>query len=346
MAMEFRRLGRTNLRVSEIGLGTEHLDRSRENVESMIRTAVEAGVNYVDVLYADPDGSADFWDSFAPAIRRYREHIVLAAHWGHSKDADQSQRGLDRVLGLVGNEYVDVAIIQVIDHEKQWKDVALKAVERLMRYKEQGRVGHIGMSGHFVPTALMALNSGFIDVLMYGINLVTCADGEIREVYRACEEHDVGLVAMKPYYGGTLLFTRGKQPRIPAAKCLAFVLSQPVSTTVPGARNVDELRATLHYLEATDEEKDYSNIKEIHRHLTEQCVYCQHCHPCPQKINIAGIIALVDQAQGALEEEARTAYSEQDVKASDCTECGGCMQRCAFGVDIVEKMGTAVALFE
>jgi len=346
MTMGFRRLGRTNLRVSEIGLGTEHLERSRTNMESVVQTAVEAGVNYMDVLYADPDGSADFWDSFGPALRRYRERIVLAAHWGHQKDADQSRRGLDRVLGLVGNEYIDVVIIQVIDHEAQWKEIGLRAMDRLMRYKEQGHIGHIGMSGHFVPVALTALNSGLIDVLMYGINFVTCADGGIREIYRACDEHDVGLVAMKPYYGGTLLFTRGRQPRIPAAKCLSFVLSQPVSTTVPGARNTDELRTTLHYLKAADEEKGYGEIGDIRHHLEGQCVYCQHCHPCTQEIHIAGIIELVDQAQGGLEEEAKAAYSKQEVKASDCTACGVCVERCPFGVDVIRKMETAMALFE
>lgn len=346
MAMEFRRLGRTDLRVSEIGLGTEHLERSRANMESVVRTAVEAGVNYMDVLYADPDGSADFWDSFGPALRRYRERIVLAAHWGHSTDADQSQRGLERVFSLVGNEYIDVVIIQVIDHEEQWREIGLRAVDRLMRYKEQGRIGHIGMSGHFVPTALTALNSGLIDVLMYGINFVTCADGEIKKIYRACEAHDVGLVAMKPYYGGTLLFTRGRQPRIPSATCLSFVLSQPVSTTVPGAKNTDEFRTTLHYLEATEEEKSYGDIGDIRHHLSGQCVYCQHCHPCTQEIHIAGVIALVDQAQGGLEEEAGAAYSGQGVKASECTACGVCMERCPFGVDVIGKMETAVTLFE
>ena len=54
MTMETRTLGRTGLEVGVIGLGTEHLHTTRQNMDAVLDLAVSAGVNYIDVLYNDP----------------------------------------------------------------------------------------------------------------------------------------------------------------------------------------------------------------------------------------------------------------------------------------------------
>ena len=205
----------------------------------------------------------------------------------------------------------------------------------------------MGLSGHTAPIAIKAVQSGLIDVLMYPINLLGHDDEEVRALYQVCEEQDVGLVAMKPYHGGTLLFANGKPSGITPAQCLHYVLAQPLSTTVPGARNAEELQATLHYLEATEEEKDYSSIPaNIHDYLAGQCVYCHHCLPCPQDIQIGWMIWLADYAQRGVTDELRGWYSSYSVKASACIECGDCVERCPFGVDVIAKMRETVELFE
>ena len=54
--MEMRKLGKTGISVSAIGLGTEYLvGQSRKTVVSVAKEAVEKGVNYVDVLFAYPE---------------------------------------------------------------------------------------------------------------------------------------------------------------------------------------------------------------------------------------------------------------------------------------------------
>ena len=88
--------------VGVVGLGTEHVMQERETMAAVLRTAVEAGVNYVDLLYDDPAGAPDFWDNLAPVLQPYRDKLVLAAHWGwgpgHNSDLDGAQRCLDEVL--------------------------------------------------------------------------------------------------------------------------------------------------------------------------------------------------------------------------------------------------------
>jgi len=77
-----------------------------------------------------------------------------------------------------------------------------------------------------------------------------------------------------------------------------------------------------------------------------QCVYCNHCLPCPVGIDIGKIASLVDQAEVELTTELLAAYQALPIKASECLSCGDCEGRCPFDVEIVAKLEKAVALFE
>ncbi len=344
--MEQRRLGRTGLEVGALGLGTEHLEQSKDSMEEVIRTAVASGVSYLDVLYEDPDSASGFWESFAPAVKPYRDKLVLAAHWGCYDDVDKGQRCFEEVLARLGG-HAEVAIVAVIDKEEQWDGWGRRSVEVLSRYREEGRIGHIGMGGHFPWTAMKAVESGAVDVLMFPINMLKHDDEETQRLYRACAERSIGLVAMKPYSGGTLFRVGGKPTGITATQCLAYVLSQPVSTVVPGVKNVEELRTALRYLCATDQERDFRQaIANLPVYFEGVCTYCRHCLPCPQDIRIPEVMLLLDFAQGGVADELRQWYSGFKLKASACTECGTCMERCPFKVEVIAKMKRAVELFE
>jgi predicted aldo/keto reductase-like oxidoreductase len=346
--MEQRTLGGTGLKVGAVGLGTEHLEHSRANMEEVVRVAVEARVNYLDVLYEDPDGASGFWGSFAPAVKPYRDKLVLAAHWGPSyhDDLEKGRRCFEEVLARLGG-HAEVAIIAVIDEEEHWDGWGQRSVEVLSRYREEGRIGHIGMSGHFTWTAMKAVESGAVDVLMFPINMLKHDDEETKRLCRACSERGIGLVAMKPYFGGTLFRVGGKPTGITPTQCLAYVLSQPVSTTVPGVKNAKELRTTLRYLDASEEERDFRQaIANLPVYFEGVCTYCRHCLPCPHDIRIPEMTLLLDFAQGGVTDELRQWYRGFKVKASACAECGTCMERCPFKVDVIAKMKRAVELFE
>lgn len=332
--MEYRRLGKTDLKVSGLGVGTEHIEKSSEDVERILYRAIDAGVNYLDLF---------FWEQLGPIVNPHRDDFILAAHW----------EGLEEILAKVVNGYVEIGMLTMIDTETRWAGWAQESLERLRRYKEQGRVGYIGISSHRAPVAIKAVNSGLIDVLMYPINLASHAIEADRAVYQACVDQDVGLVAMKPYAGGTLFVRAGRPTGITPVQCLAYTLLLPVSTAVMGVKSTGELDAALHYWKATDEEKDYRSIvADIHHYLGDrniylgQCVYCNHCLPCPQDLAIGEIIRIVNLTEATDIEEALAEYASLGVKASDCTECGLCVELCPFDVDVMAKLRQAVELFE
>ena len=348
--MEYRTLGKTGLQVGAVGLGTEHMVRSEESMEQVLRMGVDAGLNYVDLLYADPKGAdAEFWTSFGPVLRRHRDGLVLTAHWGSGVDqsVDHCRRCFDDLLAEINNGYAEIGLLTMVDSEEKWDGWAQESLALLREYKERGQIGHIGLSGHETSVALKAVNSGLIDVLMFPVNLLAHGEEGDSALHAACAAQGVGLVAMKVYFGGTLLFIDGKPTPFTPVQCLAYVLSLPVATTVPGPKTVEEMRQTLHYCEATEAEKDYSlALSSVHQALEGHCVYCRHCLPCPVEIPIDWLILLTDWGKSGVTDELRSGYASAPVKASACVECGDCLARCPFKVDVIAKMQLAAQLFE
>lgn len=198
------------------------------------------------------------------------------------------------------------------------------------RFREQGKVRFVGFSGHVAPIALKAVASGDIDVLLYPVNLSdTGSDAGV--LFNECVRRDVGLIAMKPSGGGKLLQKKTAGLDVTPVQCLSFALAQPgVAAVLPGPRNVEELHGCLRALDAGDREKDYSvALKGLRPDLKGACVYCNHCLPCPAGIDIGGTIRRWDVAGEAVS------------AAALCTACGGCVERCPFGVDVIEIMRKA-----
>jgi len=87
-------------------------------------------------------------------------------------------------------------------------------------------------------------------------------------------------------------------------------------------------------------------LTDFGRYVDGECVYCNHCLPCPALIDIGQVNRLLDAAQLGITESLRSAYRALPVAASACTECGVCVERCPFGVEVVVRMRQAADIFE
>ena len=375
--MNHRTLGRTGLSVSEIGLGTEFLlGLSREAAVGVIREAIDRGINYVDMFWAQPG----FRDIMGAALRAHRKDAFITAHLGSivrdgqyavSRDCTVCADFFHDSLKRMRIDYVDVLFVHNCNSAEDYEAVSSPGglVEQARSFVEQGKARFVGLSCHNVVTAMRAIGSEAIDVLMFPVNLASYAVPGREKLLPACAEHGIGLVAMKVFGGGSLLrdkrlvelqdFQMGRQElpgaplhyeltaEITAVKCVSYVLDQPeISTIVPGCKSISELHDTLYVYEASAEEKDYAPIlATFAKFATGECVYCNHCLPCPSRIDIGRTISLLEQGRLELTEELRAAYADLDYSASDCIACGQCSPRCPFGVDVISKMREAVRLF-
>ncbi len=380
--MSYRKLGGTGIDVGIVGLGAEYLwHEPRDIVISVVHEAIDKGVNYIDLFMP----SADVRDNFGVALKGKRQEVMIAGHLGSvdmdgqpgkSRDGAECEKYFHDLLKRLETDYIDALMLFFIDEPDDYDRVFGPGgiLELALRLKKEGKARFIGMSSHNVPVALRAVNSGYIDVLMFPVNPMfdilpgdleleafqrdesynqsyIAEDGSVpgrKELYHACAVHGVGVVAMKPYAAG-LLLTEGNPSSIvlTPVQCVNYALTQPaVCTVVPGCKNVAEMKAALAYLDATDEERDYSaiNLNSVWK-LRGSCMYCDHCLPCPVGIDIGITTRITDTAGYEIGDNIIAEYEALPVKAADCIQCGDCVERCPFGVDVIANMARAVDIF-
>ncbi len=116
-----------------------------------------------------------------------------------------------------------------------------------------------------------------------------------------------------------------------------------------GVETVEHVDALSKYYDASDQEKDFSSTlaaQSAGASLVKECVFCNHCFPCPQDIDIALISKFQHEAHFNFSKDLRTRYGVISPNASDCIECGDCVDRCPFDIDVIENMRETVELFK
>lgn len=383
--MKYRPLGNTGLEVSEVSIGCSAFGKmDTAQSRAFMDVALDSGVNYLDLYDADPvvRGNIGY------ALQGRREKMIIQGHIGcwyngesyeRTRDVEKCKKGFEDLLSLLGTDYIEVGMIHIVDNPAEWDSIVESPfMDYVKQLKAEGKIRHIGLSSHNAEAALKAVKSGIVEVLMFSINPafdrlssdVSAWDPEadkkmlpgidpVRvELYDYCAQHNIAVTVMKAFgSGGGKLLSAEKSPlhvALTVDQCLAYSLAKPcVSTAICGCNNVDELLADLHYLRATEAEKDYNTALSAQGDPvgSGDCTYCNHCAPCPQGIQIARVNELLDKAEAAQAQgqpvpaEVQKAYEALAHHASECTACGECKGRCPFEVDVPARMQKAKEVF-
>ncbi len=151
---------------------------------------------------------------------------------------------------------------------------------------------------------------------------------------------------MKPFGGGRLFRYADSLGTNPSRLIGYPLLDSRVSTVIPGVKSQSEMEQAIEGIETPPGPAEFSRYAE--QILTAgkgDCVYCNHCLPCPVEINIGETLMLLDSAADDDSQATRDSYEQLSGKASACTACGVCETRCPFDVSVIKKMELALDLF-
>ncbi len=122
-----------------------------------------------------------------------------------------------------------------------------------------------------------------------------------------------------------------------------------MSSTLIGCQTPEEVAAALAYEDAPAAARDYAEVLAGTSQFgaARQCVYCNHCHPCPVGIDVAAVNRCLDMLRTgtASQDAVRAQYAALEAHAGDCLACGACEERCPFGVGVIERMREAAKAF-
>ena len=124
--MNYRRLGKTGLMVSEIGFGGEWLERhTEEEVISLIHHAQEKGINILDCWMSNPEVRANIGKGIAGNREKWYIQGHIGSTWQdgqyvRTRDMDQVVPAFEDLLRLINTDYIDLGMIHFIDTVKDW----------------------------------------------------------------------------------------------------------------------------------------------------------------------------------------------------------------------------------
>jgi predicted aldo/keto reductase-like oxidoreductase len=346
--VEYRRLGRTEARVSDISLGTGASTGGRQR-PAVIREAIERGVNYFDTA---PDYSeAGSENRIGEALKDARDQMFLATKFctprGHLPPGSPVEDYIEAVNGSLRRlrtDRVDLVHIHSCDSVERLLDPNVH--EAFDRLKKQGKVRFLGVSTHtpnLEGVANAAIQSGRFDVLMLAYHFGAWPN--LGAVIDRAARHDIGVVAMKVLRGGKhkgLLWSREERDSFTQAS-FKWVLSNPaVSCLVISLWESAQLDEFLFASGQRPGARDLA-VLERYQELTAGTHCRSHCDAClascPEGLPVHDVLRyrMYFEDFGA-EKEAMRLYAELATKADACVGCRApCATACPDGIPIPER---------
>jgi uncharacterized protein len=346
--MIYRRLGRTDLRVSLLGVGGGYLAQlERPLGERIYERAFELGINYFDGRYGDSSLK------LRPLLKKHREQCVVVSKTREC-GAEGFMRRVEEDLTDCATDYLDGFFLRTYSQEMLQEHLASGgAFEGALKAREQGKIRFIGMATHGdLGVVESGIATGLVDVVIFPLNIVRRE--ALRSLIPLAHKHDVGLVVMKPLSVGL----------IPAEVGLPWLANQPIHTMVPGVCSLEQIEYDAAVLERDPlalslvEEVAVENWRQkLDQQVCRICDDFETC--CDLGLHVStlvhhdvwynhyrnlGLQVFLDYpwAPGA-RKELEAHFTRRLAILQRCTRCGKCEERCPYGLPVVEMIERMLA---
>ncbi len=314
-------LGRTGITVPQNAFGALPIQRvDLPTAVGLLRRAYEGGMRFFDTARAYSDSEEKVGAAFAGM----REKVYIATKT-QAKNAEDFWKDLHTSLRMLKTDYVDLYQLHCVPKCFRPGDGS-GLYEAMLEAKAQGLIRHIGITTHLIGVAEEIVASGLYETLQFPFSYIS-SERDIALV-RACEAAGMGFIAMKGLAGGLLTN---------ADACMAFV-SQFEALPIWGVQRTEELEQWLSFFEKTPAMTDdlLAVIEADQKALAGNfCRGCGYCAPCTVGIVINQCARMSQMVRRAPSAAWLSPHWQAEMeKIDDCVDCGLCMTRCPYGLEI------------
>jgi len=303
-------LGQTGLKIVPLIYGTLTLGPLQANLSpkeggELIRFALERGVNLLDTaeLYAS-------YPHIRAALDGYAGEVLIASKT-HAADAATARLHVESGLRALGRETFDIVHI----HGATLQDPFVEregVYHELLKMREEGKLCHVGLSGHYIKALRKALDEPDIAVVHPLINQAGrgIRDGSAAEMATLIDELSragKGVYAMKALAGGNLISQ--------ARASIRYVTSLPgVDAVAIGMSSEEQILANLDLVcHGHGEHPCWDKLENERRQIKVMTMFCKGCGHCvPECTNNA----------------LRIVNGKAQVDEESCLLCGYCAPAC------------------
>ncbi len=348
-----------------------------ERAISQIRTAIDEGVNYLDTAWPYHDGESE--PLLGKALKDgYRDKVKIATKlptW-MIKTREDMDSFLNAQLEKLGTDHIDYYLIHALSGPS-WESIKkLGVIDFLNKARKDGRIVNAGFSFHGLAEDFQPIVDDYPWVfcqIQYNLLDTEFQAGKKGLEYAASK--DMGVIVMEPLRGGNLglptppqavadIWDLADTKRPPVEWALRWVWNHPEVTVVLSGMN-EEAHVRQNMEIASDAEANSMTTGELdlcrrvadtYRKLMRVgCTGCGYCMPCPAEVQIPTCFDLLNKSQMFDFTEAKRMYgifAEGTVLqrnpgyASQCVECGECIEKCPQNIDIPEVLKQVVSEFE
>jgi predicted aldo/keto reductase-like oxidoreductase len=332
-----------------------------QQVEQMVRYAMEHGVNYFDTAYPYHAGVSEL--VMGKVLKQYpRESYYLADKYpGHQILSDYDPAVMfEQQLKKCGVEYFDFYLLHNV-YEKSietYLDPRWGILDYFREQKRLGRIKHLGFSSH----GRVELLRRFLDICgedmefcQIQLNYLDWTLQDARTKYDLLTERGIPVWVMEPVRGGKLVNLKEddcaklkllRPEESTAAWGFRFLQGLPnVKMILSGMSNMAQLQDNINTFEQRKslDDQEMQRIFEIAEGLknTIPCTACRYCvEGCPMGLDIPTYISVLNDLRFApvTNTAMMLEFTPEDKKPSACIACGKCSRVCPQNIDIPAAM--------
>lgn len=214
--MIYRTLGKTNFNISEISLGTWQVGGKwgspfdPNNAETILKTAIDNGINFIDTADVYSDGLSE--KAVGKAVKSYQQKIYIATKCGRKfqphTDASYTlaalRKSVEDSLLNIGVDHIDLIQLHCPPWETYYRPEVFDLFDKL---KAEGKIGALGVSVEKVEQAIKAMEYDNVTTIQIIFNMFRQRPAEL--FFDLAKAKNVGIIVRVPLASGLLTGTYG-----------------------------------------------------------------------------------------------------------------------------------------